>query len=286
MKYRNLLFFFGILLLTQSCSPVLQKEINSLQKEPLEPLELRPGYDLFRIRMDVIRERQNTANIANGPSTVNAPYHRLGFHLGNGLFYDLNDNLCLLVPELYGIAVDDDFEIEEQTSPQRKNRYTMKGDVYRERFGSFLPQVEQTQFERDEKDGSLIIKESLLSKLRLYESEDEISLKYPLGRTQIFREGKGFRVNQFLGSRDFIQIKEGVFLDNRYVLKEKKDRIEIYTKRAFSKKLGLLFTMVKAKDGRIIIYDEKYRGYRLEIDGTKMEYKRNRTIQAIFERIK
>lgn len=283
MTFKNLLFLFSIILLSQSCSPVLQKQLNGLEKTPLDPLELRPGYDLFRIRMDVIRNRESTGNPAAGPTTVNAPYHRLGFHLGNGLFYDLNNNLCLLVPELYGIAVDDDFEIEEQTSPQRTNRYTMTGNAYQQRFGSFMPQVEMTKFERDEKDGSLIIRESLLSKLRLYESEDEVSIKYPLGSTRIFREGKGYRVKRFLDSRDYIQIKEGVFLDNDLVIKEKKNRIEIYATRAFSKKLRLLFTMVKSKD-EIIIYDEKFRGFTLKIDGNNMEYKRNRTIQAIFER--
>ena len=169
-----------------------------MEKLPLEPLELTPGYDLFMIRMDLIRERESTGNAAAGPVTRDAPYHRLGFHLGNGLFFDLNENLCLLVPDLYGINVDEDFEIEEQTSPQRRNLYTMKGNVFRQRFGSFLPNVEQVRFERDEKDGSLIIRESLLSKMRIYESEDEISIKFPLGRTRIIREGKGYRVKQFL----------------------------------------------------------------------------------------
>ncbi len=272
------IFAFAIL---QSCSPVLEQNITNLEKIDLEPLKLEPGYDLYSIRLDVIRETETSAGGQGG--TQFASYNRLGFHLGNGLFYDLNNNLSILVDKLYEIKENENFEITERVTPQRRNRYTKEGNTYEERYGTFLASTQMTRFERDEEDGSLIIRESLLSKLRIYESEDELLMKYPLGKTAIRWDGKGYEVKQLFGRRNFVQIGKGVDLDGRYYITQRNNRIEIFRNRSFSNKRNLLFTIIQGED-EIIIYNKKNRGFRMIKNGNKIEYLRNRTPQVYYER--
>ncbi len=280
-KILFLSIFTAIIL--QSCGPVLKQNITSLDKIDLEPLKLEPGYDLYSIRLDIVRETENSPNFRGGTQLM--PYHRLGFHLGNGLFYDLNDNLCLLVNDIYGIEEDENFEIVERVSPQRRNRYTRDGNIFEERFGGFLASTQSSRFERDEEDGSLIIRESLISKLRIYESEDELLMKYPLGKTAIRWDGKGYEVKQFLSRRNYVQIGKGIDLDGQYYINQRNNRIEIFRNRTFSNKRNLLFTIIQGEN-EIIIYNRKNRGFRMIKDGNKIEYLRNRTPQVYYEKIR
>lgn len=281
MKGKVLLLPIFFIAIFQSCAPSLEQNITGLDKIDLEPLKLEPGYDLYSIRLDIIRETE----MSPGPQGMNqnASYHRLGFHLGNGLFFDLNDNLSILVDKLYQIEDGEDFEIMERVSPQRRNRFTKNGDTYEERYGSFLSSTQRTRFEIDEDDGSLIIRESLINKVRIYESEDELLMKYPLGKVAITWDGKGYTVNQLFGRRNYVQIGKGIDLDGRYFITQRNNRIEIFSNRSFSTRRNLLFTIIQGEH-EIIIYNRRNRGFRMIKDGNKIEYKRNRTPQVYYER--
>lgn len=283
MKKSHLILpVFFLFFLLQSCAPALEKEIVGLKNQQWDLLELTPGYDFYFMRLDIIRERE-TFNDPNGigGSTGPAPYHRLGFHLGNGLFYDLNDNLSLLVPKIYGLEGDDPFSIAEQTSTRRTNRYTRTKDEFIARYGSFLAQTNVTRIERDEEDGALILKTSLVNKNKIYESEDELTLKYTLGKTSIKKDGKGYIVKQLIGRRNYMKYGSEIILDNRYFIKERNNRIEVFAKKTFSNDRKLLLTMIKGED-KIIIYDRRNRGFKLEMEGDKIEYRRNKTLQVIY----
>jgi len=289
MSNKLIVFAVFSLFLLQSCGSVLESNITKLKKIDLEPLKLEPGYDLYSIRLDLIRETESANDFGparggfQGNNSQDVPYHRLGFHLGNNLFLDLNDNLSILVDKIYDIKDGENFEIVEKVSPQRRNRYTKKDDIYEERFGSLFSSRRVTQYSRDEEDGSLVIKESLLSKQRIYESEDELAIKYPLGKTAIRYDGKGYSVKQFLGRRNYVKIGKGISVDNKYFITQRNNRIEIFSNRSFSKKKRLLYTVIQGEN-EIIVYDRKNRGFIMLKDGDSIEYRRNRTPLVFYDR--
>jgi len=288
MSSKLIVFAVFSLVLLQSCGSVLESNITKLEKIAPEPLKLEPGYDLYSIRLDLIRQTDSSpSGFGTGQqfqnNTRNVPYHRLGFHLGNGLFLDLNDNLSILVDKLYDIKDGENFEIVEQISPQRKRRYTKRNDIFEERTNAIFASNQVTQYKRDEEDGSLIIKESLLSKQRIYESDDELILKYPLGKTSIRFDGKGYTVKQFLRNRNYVKIGNGVDIDGKYFITQRNNRIEIFSYRSLSKKRRLLYSIIQGEN-EIIIYDRKNRGFIMFKNGDNIEFRRNRTPLAFYDR--
>lgn len=284
LKLKTILPIFLLLILLQSCSQVFQKEILALhsKKQDWELLRLEPMVDIYSLRLDLIRERENFANPNGvGGSTALAPYHRLGFHLGNGLFFDLNDNLCLLVPELFGLGREETFEIEEQTSPRRTNSYSYTGAQFIAKYGTFFGTGDVMNIDRESEPNTTILRQSMLSKTRIMDTENGLILKYPLGQTAILKEEKGYSVKQLIGRREYLKFGSEVILDNIYFVKERKNRIEIYARKAFSDQRRLLYTMIKG-DNQVIIYDRKNNGYKIEFDGNKIEFFRNKQLQVVY----
>ena len=214
------------------------------------------------------------------------PYNNMGFYLGNGLFYDLNDNLGILVDKLYEIDEDETFEIIEQVSPQRKNRYTRDRNEFKRRFGSIFGGSQITKFETDKEDGAFVIRQSLASKEKLYETEDGgLLLKFPLGKTEIQYDGKGYTVKRLFGRQNYVKIGNGVNLDGRYFIQNNGNKIEIYESRGFSGRQRLIFTLIRSKDN-IYLLENENRGLKIVHEGDKIEFFRNRTTQVIYEREK
>lgn len=287
-KFKIILPIFLLLTLLQSCSQVFQKDILALhnKEQEWELLRLEPMADIYLLRLDLIRERENYANPNGfGGSTVLAPYHRLGFNLGNGLFFDLNDNLCLLVPELFGLGREETFEIEEQTSPRRSNSYAHTGDQFIAKYGTFFGTGEVMNIDRNSEPNTTILSQSMFSKVRVIDTENGLILKYPLGKTAILNEEKGYSVKQLIGRREYLKFGSEIILDNIYFIKERANRIEIYARKAFSDQRRLLYTMVKGNN-QVIIYDRKNNGYKIQFDGNKFEYFRNKQLQVVYRLVK
>ena len=104
-----------------SCRSTLNiAEIKTLQRDTFTDLILEPAYDFYNIKFDIIRQQQET-NVNSMVTTEDVPYHKLGFHLGNGLFMDLNDNVYIDL--LVTTAVDkyENFEVEK-TMDKKPNK--------------------------------------------------------------------------------------------------------------------------------------------------------------------
>ncbi len=94
-------YLFCLLCLWSACTSLNKAVVsNSDKREGLQKLHLSAGYDVYQLRVDLIR--QVTSNYAgnNNYQTSPIPYHYLGVNLGNGLFYDANHNLTLNLNQL------------------------------------------------------------------------------------------------------------------------------------------------------------------------------------------
>ena len=117
-----------------SCATLNVDEIRDLHRTEFNPVELKPGYEINNLRIDLIR-RNYTENVNDSVTeTKDSPYHPFGFDLGNGLFYDMNENLCLKLDYLLGYSADKDFEIHESYRANHKrgiNVYRFCNDTFK-----------------------------------------------------------------------------------------------------------------------------------------------------------
>jgi hypothetical protein len=92
-------------------------------RQPTGPLELRPAYDAFMIREDLVRatHSETRTSYTNGRMStysVQVPnaYHLLGIELGNGILMDYNNNLFVDLIRFYGM--DDASKIHITRTPK------------------------------------------------------------------------------------------------------------------------------------------------------------------------
>ena len=101
-----------------SCATLNISQIMNLEKTQFDSLCLIPDSEVNYLRIDLIRQ---TYEDVNDSTTKDTPYHPIGFNLGNGLFYDLNENLCLRLDYILEFSSDTNFEIQKINGPE-KNR--------------------------------------------------------------------------------------------------------------------------------------------------------------------
>ncbi|WP_373515223.1 hypothetical protein [Persicitalea sp.] len=127
---KSLLLTASLAIFTTACSTLNPKEIQNLNRVAFAPLELRPSVEPTDLRLDVIRQ-QTQYYIGNDLQTMDVPDDPLGFDLGNGLFYDLNQNFSLRLDRLLDYASDEPFALRELEVPlpnQGYRTYTFASD--------------------------------------------------------------------------------------------------------------------------------------------------------------
>jgi len=84
-----------------------------------EKLQLKSGVELSNLRIDLYRNTQSTTSTNSEGDTETETtimsYHPIGFYICRGVFYDVNRNLSLVIPDLFGIKSKDDYCIREIT---------------------------------------------------------------------------------------------------------------------------------------------------------------------------
>jgi hypothetical protein len=102
-----------LMVMASSCATLSRSLNDQSERSEFESLRLNPGLEINELRIDLIRE--STENQVNDSTVeeVDSDYHPLGFDLGNRLFYDLNDNLCLRLDHLLGVSGLDCWSVEQ-----------------------------------------------------------------------------------------------------------------------------------------------------------------------------
>lgn len=125
-KFSVFFLSFSIAILA-SCG-TLDKALvsNESLRKPLPPLSLDTGYDLYMMRVDLVRAYHNetrTVTQQNGTTSytttqvVSVPnaYHSIVVDFGNGVILDYNKNLCIDLVRLYNLTKAKGFKIGYKT---------------------------------------------------------------------------------------------------------------------------------------------------------------------------
>lgn len=119
---KSLLLTISLAIVATACSTLSPREIQNLNRVAFAPLELTPSVEPIDLRLDVIRQ-QNQYYDGTSLQTTIVPNDPLGFDLGNGLFYDLNENFSLRLDKLLGYASDEPFALRKMEVPLPNQGY-------------------------------------------------------------------------------------------------------------------------------------------------------------------
>lgn len=262
-----------LVLILPGCATLDKTALNELQRVPFEPLLLQPSFDVYDIRLDIIRAKDAVTLSDSTITEEDQTYRTLGFYLGNGLFYDLNRNLSLLIPDLYQIDPAAYFTIEES---DRANYQEM---IYRREPGTFS--VEYPGLIRWVRRANMTITDStltfdrgLLRKYTLSWTDSTLQHKGLIFSTRILPEPGGFYVPAFLFRRHFFQDGQTIDLENDYRLVRENDAILIFKKNMLGR-YKQKFTMVRSHSDWYI-YDKRQRGLKISFRGSELIVYENR----------
>jgi len=275
---KKIVFLLFAALFIHSCATLDVNEIENLKKESFEPFTLKPDVDVNRLRMDILRQKNDEMSTVDSiTETVNVRYHPFGFELGNDLFFDLNDNFGIRIDELFNVE-DKYFEVELFTRPKknkgiyrqqflndtikkktpfaRKQRY----EFHKEQSGDTLKVLRKKRvlFFVIDQDTAFIYKQKWATKDVLYKADDN---SYYLNRNR----------KQFT----YKLSGDTLYFGKHYMLVQTNSNKAIELRWRRRRRSDLLYRIEKGND-RIFIYDRFFRGTKLEIKGdTLFEYHNN-----------
>jgi hypothetical protein len=273
-------FYFGIHVFFLSCATLNVDEIKNLHKTAFDPLELKPGYETNNLRIDLIR-KTFTENVNDSvKETKDTPFHPFGFDLGNGIFYDINENLCLRLDYLLGISQDRNFVVHESYRANQKRGITvyrfcndtfkvnyMYGNNLHYRYhlvseanGMTLMYKKRTKYSIELNDTFAIYSENK-SKPGIIRKVD--TDQYDL----IIRRRKDH----------FRKTGAGLILDKNYIVSLSDDNLTLEIKNPYKKKNNVLYTIVKS-DKQQFIYNKRYSGLKIEMNKDSILLFRNKTL--------
>ena len=267
MRYKYLLL---LLFIIYGCAPLKKTIIENTERLYFQPLVLIPDYDIYDIRIDIIRQTDEKEVDESTTKTEEVPYHPVGFYLGNGLFVDLNDNISLLVPKLLNVDSNEDFVIKQKQPGiffKSTTIYAKTDSLFIAKNGGLIKL--KTKKIIDKNDSTAIIKGGLFSKYKIIESDSSITYRSGLAKTVIHKNKEGYFYKTWLWKKEYKQIESDIHIGKKYIIRNLGDRIEILTKGMLNKE-RLAYRIIKSDD-RIYIFDSFYRG--LEIVQTKNEIK-------------
>jgi hypothetical protein len=271
-----------IILLLNSCSPLNITTIKSLDKQEFEPIILNADYDLYNLRLDIIRQTEKYEVNDSTEKTVNVAYHPVGFNLGNGLFFDLNRNLSLLIPELFHLEKDETFQIKRIKSgllSEWKETYSRNDDEFIiENAGNILQKSHKTDIVTT--DSSVYMKSGILNSLSISYTDSSFTYKTGFKPYHIHNISDGYAIKHLLGEEKYRKEQDTVFLDDRYIIRNYGNIIEIYANQLFKKEYKL-YTIIKSEN-EIYIYDRNYYGKRISKKDNELIVYHNTTKSSSF----
>ena len=256
MKYLLLLcllpFIFG-------CATLNLSTIEEAARTDFQPLILEPHFDVYNIRIDVIRQTDESETDDSTTGTEERRYHPVGFNLGNGLFLDLNDNLSFLVPELLNVDPGENFTITQQSFGHLVNTtttYKLADSLFVKVNKGLITTRSKKRIHRN--DSVLLVNEGLFSKYRITGSDSSYSYHSGLSNTTLHKTDQGYYYNTLFGRYEYKKRDNEINIGKRYIVRNRGDQIEIVERGLFNGE-NLLYKIIKS-DNRLILYDRNYRG--------------------------
>jgi hypothetical protein len=283
---RNVLLYSAIVLLISSCATLNKSEIRNLKKTKFDSLSLTPNYEVNDLRVDIIRQTFD-ANINDSTKqTSETPYHPMGFNLGNGLFYDLNENLGLRLDYMLGFSPDNDFVLQKINRPKYNKGIT----TYKFLNDSFLVQYpprkrNHYQYHKIHRHDSTLIMYKKRLKYALSETDSSLVYSGKRRKWDVINkiDDNNFYLNKKRWKKNYTIKNNSIFLENDYIvnLTNNDSTIEIKSNRKWRKD-KVLYTIEKNED-KLFIYNKRFSGLLIEKEKNKISVYRNKTLLYKYE---
>lgn len=265
MNRRHFPFIFTALLFS-SCATLDIAEIRNLDRIPFDSPALKPAMELNNLRLDIIRETEDKQINDSTTRTEDVPYHHFGFNLGNGLFYDLNENLCLRVDNLLGFEGKNNFSVSKISRPVSNRDISLlirRNDSISVKYPPGKRSRYLYHLTHDEGKISYWYRNRLV--FSVIETDTSLICS---GRKRewysIVKTGENsFIVKRGRWTEYYKEDENSVTLENDYVVTLSPDRLELYIMRKGRKNDRLWYTIVKSKDV-MFIYNKKHSGRKIE----------------------
>ena len=273
LNRQRILLLALVVLFLPGCATLDKAALDGLQRVPFEPLALQPSFDIYEIRLDVIREKEHVNLSDSTVSEEDQTYRTLGFYLGNGLFYDLNRNLSLLVPDLYQLDPTASFTIKESDYRSFQDMiYRREPGTYSIEYPGLIRWVRKADLEVT--DSTLTFKRGILGKYTLSWTDSTLQHKGLIFSTKILPEPGGFYVPTLFFRRHFSQEGQEIDLDREYRIVRENDAILIY-KRGWLGRYKHKLTMVRSYSDWYI-YNKYHRGLKISFRGNELVVYQNK----------
>ncbi|MCB0632143.1 MAG: hypothetical protein R2824_14105 [Saprospiraceae bacterium] len=282
---KRLLPLLSLLLFCFACQTSKPLRLSGVNMEKLEPLVLEPGYDPYALRIDVLRQKESGYDpVLEQYDEEDAPYHPVGFDLGNGLFFDLNYNLSFKVNQLPGITDPNTFKVRviNNLLTDRGTTYTIEPEQY-----CVEKRGKQNCYNTPREGDKLMIFGKRKLNYAIEEGQDQLTYIprenrprldveiLPNGEDHYYTDGKG-------NSRHFFKKDNEINLVGRYLIKEVSDgkRLEIYK---IWKRVNKVLFAIEKSDNTFYIYNRHRKGKKIEYDSGKLEVVRNNKVRTRIE---
>jgi len=248
-----------------SCSTLSVREIRALERTPFESLHIEPTTEPNDLRIDVIRQTEQQM-VGNTTQTVDVSNDPLGLDLGNGLFYDLNENFSLRLDYLLGFEDVDEFELKKIKAPTIGSNFTVyslandtlsisrpPGKKVRYQYHRSGPQDSSSFMRKSnlkyavvQRDSALVHRNKRRVTKGIYKQDDE-----------------NFYLQRRRKKMDYRLADNEVHLRDHYIvaLTDQNKTLGIY--RPTRKGKRLIRTIVKSQD-KLFVYNKRFMGHKLE----------------------
>ncbi|MDD4646576.1 MAG: hypothetical protein PHY99_11375 [Bacteroidales bacterium] len=249
-----------LMILGSSCATLSVTEIRNLNRIEFDPIKLNPDIETSDLRIDIVRSTESDTT-----SSHDLPYRPLGFDLGNGLYYDLNENLSFRLDELLGLSEKDGYEIKrfDRVNKKRPNEIYQ---YYHDTLFLVDPWSHKKRYEYHRVTNGL--KTSVMHRNRLqYFIEMNISTAIYGGKRRAWEVINRVDENHYYlnrnKKRERYELKGNqVFLENDFIIEltDNNRRLNIISQGFLRDRC--LYSIERSKD-QLYIYDREHRGKKI-----------------------
>jgi len=285
------LLFFSSCIFISIPKPIPFEEITSFNSNSLDDLELKLATETSNLRIDIIRQTETEEDCEGDSETVNIPYHPLGFDLGNGLFFDFNNNLSFRIDEFLNIDKLDDFEISILRN-QSESSIAKRDNKICKMWTGFLKKQREYCFDSIEYTlkGMKFFKRDRLF-YEMTQSENETILAYNNRFSSPIRirheSNYHFVLERRRRDENFFMDGNSVNLRDVYLVRknETENLIEIYL---IGRKKNFLQYRIKKSEGKVMVYSELNFGKKIDYSTTDVTVTHNNKVNpsSFFKRVK
>lgn len=276
------LLFSGLGL--SGCSTLSVREIKSLDRIPFAPLRIQPGVEPNDLRVDVIRQTEQT-RVGNTVQDNDVPYDPLGLDLGNGLFYDLSENFSLRLDYLLDFKEAESFELKKTTTPlfdSGLTLYSFAGDT----LTISRPPGKRVRYQyhrTGSEDSSSFMRKNTLDYAIVQRDSALVQRNGRRVTEGIYKQDdENFYLQRRRTKIDYRLTDGEVHLRNHYIIALTNQNRTLGIYRSTRKGRRLIQTIERSRD-KIFVYDTDFKGKKLEFSGAGLRIFKDKKLIAQYD---